>query len=270
MGLKQDDSTLLLPLRPAYLLCWATRSVTSDWCHQDHLQTRRDYMQGTCASCSHQRTRLKVCVMPLPLLSLPNNQCISFNNLTLKYVDASFYQVARGLVLPITVGFSSLLLHARPSLRILVSCAIVTAGFFVGVLIDTPSTAYWGKAAAAVASAGTTAAPKIAAKTPSLIGVAFGVLSSVSTALHAVVIKRSLDAVGGSTLQLAWYSNLLSALVMVPIFILGGEVPSVMSLLFGVSGSSPDEGINALQTFLWGSTITVRRCISCQVCFLTQ
>ena len=58
----------------------------------------------------------------------------SFSNYTLKYVDASFYQVARGLVLPFTVGTSALFLHARPSLRILLACSLLTFGFFVGVL----------------------------------------------------------------------------------------------------------------------------------------
>ena len=60
----------------------------------------------------------------------------SFNNYTLKYVDASFYQVARGLVLPLTVATSYFFLHARPSFKILVSCAIVTLGFLVGVFLD--------------------------------------------------------------------------------------------------------------------------------------
>ena len=63
----------------------------------------------------------------------------SFSNYTLKYVDASFYQVARGMVLPFTVGTSFFILHARPSLRILAACAVVTFGFFVGVFLTRDS-----------------------------------------------------------------------------------------------------------------------------------
>ena len=172
----------------------------------------------------------------------------SFNNLTLKFVDASFYQVARGLLLPFTVGLSSLVLHTRPSLRILLSCGLVTMGFFVGILIDTPSSTYFRSP---------DAAPLPGVKAPSLIGVAFGLVSSMSTALHAVVIKRSLDAVSGSTLQLAWYSNLVSCLAMLPLVFLAGEFPGVMDLFFGAASSDAGKGISDLATFVWGSAITV-------------
>jgi len=165
---------------------------------------------------------------------------LNFNNLTLKFVDASFYQVARGLLLPITVFLSYTYLHARPSLRILFSCAIVTLGFFVGVFVDSPRT---------LGKASTNARP------PSMIGVAFGILSSATTALHAVVIKRSLVIVDGSTVQLAWYTNVVSTLLMIPIVVAAGEVPAIMDLAFGVIPSTGN-GISPLATFVWGSAIT--------------
>ena len=147
----------------------------------------------------------------------------SSNNYTLKYVDASFYQVARGLVLPLTVLTSFIFLNTRPSIRILLSCSIVTVGFFVGVFLD-----------------GTHV---------STLGIVFGVASSLMTALHAVVMKRSLDVVGGSALHLSWYSNLLSAMVLAPCVLFVGEGSSVMDLLYRRQG---------LATFITGSTITVR------------
>ncbi|KAK0194450.1 hypothetical protein F5146DRAFT_1135201 [Armillaria mellea] len=155
----------------------------------------------------------------------------SFSNYTLKYVDASFYQVARGLVLPFTVGTSFIVLHSRPSLRIIVACVVVTLGFFVGVFLDGSHV--------------------------SLVGVSFGVVSSVITATHSVVIKQSLNVVNGSALLLSWYTNLLSAIVLAPIIFLAGEVPGVIKLLFGVDELVRSEGtMSALQTFLWGSVIT--------------
>lgn len=69
------------------------------------------------------------------------------------------------------------------------------------------------------------------------------------TASHAVVIKRSLEVVGGSALNLSYYSNLLSALVLMPLIVLAGEGPEVMKLLVG-------EG-DGFKTIFWGSTITV-------------
>ena len=85
-----------------------------------------------------KRRRTQVCFAMLYATHAPTKSSVaySFSNYTLKFVDASFYQVARGLVLPLTVATSYVMLHARPSLRILFSCSIVTLGFFVGVFLD--------------------------------------------------------------------------------------------------------------------------------------
>ncbi|EJD05326.1 uncharacterized protein FOMMEDRAFT_103315 [Fomitiporia mediterranea MF3/22] len=147
---------------------------------------------------------------------------LSFSNFTLKYVDASFYQVARGLVLPFTVATSAIFLSARPSRAILFACAIVTTGFFIGVFLDGVHV--------------------------NAIGVFFGVASSAVTALHAVVIKRAIKLLNDSALDLCWYTNLLSACVLSVVVILAGEAPGVSKLVFGDSG--------VLRTFIWGSLIT--------------
>ncbi|KAJ7760807.1 hypothetical protein B0H14DRAFT_3595159 [Mycena olivaceomarginata] len=149
---------------------------------------------------------LKICKGLVYVVGL-NVLGLSFSNYTLKYVDASFYQVARGLVLPFTVGVSFAVLHSRPSSRILVSCAAVTAGFFCGVLLDgTPL---------------------------SLVGVAFGVSSSSITALASVINKQSLAVVDGSAILLSWYANLLSAIALAPIVLIAGEGPSLKTFLWG-------------------------------------
>jgi len=166
---------------------------------------------------------LKICKALVPMVAL-NVVGLSFSNYTLKYVDASFYQVARGLLLPFTVAASFAVLKTRPSIRILLSCAFVTAGFFIGVLLDgTPL---------------------------SLVGIGFGVASSSITALASVVIKQSHAVVGGSTILLSWYTNLLSAIVLAPLVLIAGEGPSVLTLLSGADGAA------ATTTFLWGSLIT--------------
>lgn len=166
--------------------------------------------------------------MCLCLLTLSS----SFSNYTLKYVDASFYQVARGLLLPFTVGTSYIFLNARPSLRILFSCSVVTLGFFVGIFLDAIPIA--------------------------LLGISFGIASSAITAVHSVVIKKSLDVVKGSAAHLSWYTNLLSAVAMIPLIVLAGEVPAIMNLFFGPDEIVPGSGdMTALRTFVWGSMITV-------------
>ncbi|KAF8639198.1 hypothetical protein AX17_001684 [Amanita inopinata Kibby_2008] len=173
---------------------------------------------------------LETCKGLVPMIGL-NVIGLSFSNYTLKYVDASFYQVARGLVLPFTVCTSFFFLQSRPSLRILFSCSIVTLGFFIGVFLDgTPISA---------------------------LGIFFGVTSSAITALHSVVIKQSLNVVNGSALLLSWYTNAVSALVLAPIVILAGEGPGIAKLLFNIDELVREEGsVSALSTFLWGSAIT--------------
>ncbi|KAG8723554.1 hypothetical protein FRC09_002862 [Ceratobasidium sp. 395] len=180
-----------------------------------------------------------------PMITL-NVLNLNFNNFCLKYVDASFYQVARGLVLPFTVITSLIFLGAaRPSRRILLACAIVTGGFFTGVFLDHITTDTLAKSTA----------PSNTDKPsgPSPLGVFFGILSSMSTAMHAVVIKRALDVVDGSAIDLAWYTNLLSSIAIVPIMFIAGEVPGIMKLLFGPGGSGSESVFGA---FLWGTAVT--------------
>lgn len=159
----------------------------------------------------------------------------SFSNYTLAYVDASFYQVARGLVLPFTVLTSYVFLHSRPSLPALLACSLVTFGFFIGVFLDGTHVSF--------------------------VGISFGVASSMITAVHSVVIKKSLDVVKGSALHLSWYTNLLSSVVLIPVIILAGEAPKVVDLLFGDLVAAKDE-MTPLATFMWGSAITVSLCLS--------
>jgi len=73
-----------------------------------------------------------------------------------------------------------------------------------------------------------------------------------------VVIKKSLDVVKGSAMNLSWYTNLLSAVVMIPLILLAGEGPAIMHLFFEPADVMPREGeLSELQTFIWGSIITV-------------
>jgi len=75
------------------------------------------------------------------------------------------------------------------------------------------------------------------------------------TACHSVVIKRSLDVVKGSALHLSWYTNLYSAIALLPLIMLAGEVPRISSLFSdGVEGV--DGGLSPLGTFFWGSAIS--------------
>ena len=115
------------------------------------------------------------------------------------------------------------MLQTRPSLRILLSCSVVTSGFFTGVFLD-----------------GTQV---------SGLGIFFGASSSLLSALHAAVMKRGFEVVDGSALSMSWYSNLLSSVLLVPFIIVFGEGPAVLDLLSGRA-----EGF---WTFVIGSVVTV-------------
>ncbi|CAG8470008.1 7380_t:CDS:2 [Acaulospora colombiana] len=166
----------------------------------------------------------EVCIGLLPLVTI-NVLGLSFNTICLQYVDASFYQVARALVLPFTVLFSYIFIKQKSSAMILLSCFIVCAGFVVGISSER--------------------------LTVSLAGIIFGIFSSVSTALHAVVIKKSLDVVQGRTMELVYYNNLLSTIAFTPLVLLFNEQAEVAKLL-----SDSEQYHSSLKTFVCGIFVT--------------
>lgn len=167
------------------------------------------------------KLHLSTCRGLIPLVSI-NVTGLIFNTYCLQYVDASFYQVARGLVLPFTVFFSFLLLSSKSSITSLAAVGVVCVGFFLGVSAESLHT--------------------------STIGTLLGVFSSLTTSVHAIVVKRSLGVVKGSTMDLVYYNNLLSALLLFPLVYLSGEYASVSAMV--------EHGGLPLKTFLTGASIT--------------
>lgn len=95
-----------------------------------------------------------------------------------------------------------------------------------------------------------------------------GVLSSATTALNAIALKRTLAIIGGGAMDMVWYSNLLSATALAPLVVLMGELPSVWHLVSKglggvdfegegmVSAAEKLAGRDALKTFLIGAAVT--------------
>ncbi|KAF9312254.1 hypothetical protein BG003_006453 [Podila horticola] len=158
----------------------------------------------------------------IPLIAI-NVIGLGLNTVCLVYVDISFYQIARGLVLPFTVVFTFAILHQPSSRFVIAACTIVFAGFMTGITADI---------------------------NVSLPGVIFGVASSITTSLRAIVIKRSLNSVNGVSMDLVYYNNVLSVVAMLPILVASGEVASVASLYHEVNDQ------NALKRFLLGIVVT--------------
>ncbi|ORY06979.1 hypothetical protein K493DRAFT_251484 [Basidiobolus meristosporus CBS 931.73] len=171
------------------------------------------------------KLNLKTCVALAPLITI-NVIGLTFNTLCLQYLDASFYQVARALVLPFTVVLSWVVLKKKSSLMVILACAIVCSGFFVGV------------------------AGEMVVFNVSLTGILFGVISSVTTATHAIVIKKSLEVVNNNTMELVYYNNILSAFALVPVIFLNSEVQG----LYALFGS--EENTVHIRTFIIGALVT--------------
>ncbi|PPQ99560.1 hypothetical protein CVT24_005348 [Panaeolus cyanescens] len=150
-----------------------------------------------------------------------------FNTLCLRDVEASFFQIARGLVLPLTIAVSSVYMRSKPSKLVLACATLVTIGFMVGVAPSSslPVTAI-----------------------PSTLSLFYGVLSSLFIAFHAVLIKTSLPYCNNSTIELAWWTNLGSAVMVLPFVVLHGE----LSLFYGLWTG----GVWDWSTFVWGSLVT--------------
>ncbi|KAG0090149.1 hypothetical protein BGZ93_004904 [Podila epicladia] len=157
----------------------------------------------------------------IPLIAI-NVLGLGVNTLCLVYVDTSFYQIARGLVLPFTVLFAYILLGQPSSGLVLGACFTVFCGFYTGVTSEI---------------------------NVSQVGIFFGVVSSITTSLHAIVIKKSLTAVNNSSIDLVYYNNALSLVAMTPLIVLSGESADI-ALRFA------DSGFAAFKSFLFAGFVT--------------
>lgn len=156
-----------------------------------------------------------------PLIAI-NVVGLILNTLCLQNIDAVMYQVARSLILPMTVAMSPLLQRQRISPAVLGCCVIISLGFIIGI---------FGERTFQVSAS----------------GIVFGVLSSFTTALHSFIIKNSFQSVKhNGAFDLVYYNNLFSAIFLAPILFL--EVDQLRS--FASAGGWP-----AVRVFLFGTTI---------------
>ncbi|KAL7422832.1 hypothetical protein Q5752_002128 [Cryptotrichosporon argae] len=159
-----------------------------------------------------------------------------FNLYCLKLVDASFFQVARGLTLPMTIALESLNDGVRPTMQTILACGFVTWGFTYSFL---PSP-FQNPAQYTLPPASEAEAP--------ILGMVLGVLGAAMIAVHTVLIKSALKQVNGDTLELAYWTNALSAIVIAPLLVVSGELFAVVPMLAGEGGDR--------HAFIIGSTVT--------------
>jgi len=138
-------------------------------------------------------------VMPVTVLYI----CmIAANNLCLKYVEVSFYQVARSLTILFTVAFTYLWLRKTTSLQSLAMCGVIVLGFVLGSKGEINF---------------------------SYTGVAFGLISSCFVSLYGISVKAVLATLDNDHWKLLLYNTAISIVFMVPLVWLSGEVEPLLA-----------------------------------------
>jgi solute carrier family 35 (GDP-fucose transporter), member C1 len=139
-------------------------------------------------------------VFPLSLVFVG---MIAFNNLCLKWVEVSFYNVARSLTIVFNVVFTALLLNGHTSSRVMMCLGIVILGFFVGS---------WGEI------------------NFSLRGTVAGVISSLFVSLNSIYTKKILPVVDNDSWKLTFYNNVNASILFIPLIMLTEAQPLVAAM----------------------------------------
>uniref|UniRef100_A0A7S4I5X1 Sugar phosphate transporter domain-containing protein n=1 Tax=Odontella aurita TaxID=265563 RepID=A0A7S4I5X1_9STRA len=115
---------------------------------------------------------------------------ITFNNLCLKWVEVSFYNVARSLTIVFNVFFSYALLGIPSSCRTVSCLFVVVLGFFVGGYGEINF---------------------------SLLGTCAGVMSSLFVSLNSIFTKKVLPVVDDNHWRLTFYNNVNACFLFIPL-----------------------------------------------------
>lgn len=115
---------------------------------------------------------------------------ITFNNLCLKWVEVSFYNVARSLTIVFNVFFSFALLGIPSSCRTISCLFVVIIGFFIGGYGEINF---------------------------SLIGTIAGVMSSLFVSLNSIFTKKVLPVVDDNHWRLTFYNNVNACMLFIPL-----------------------------------------------------
>jgi solute carrier family 35 (GDP-fucose transporter), member C1 len=135
-------------------------------------------------------------------LSLVFTGMIVANNLCLKYVEVSFYQVARSLTIVFNVIFDFIILGQRTSFAAIMCCGMVVSGFLLG----NQQEVRW-----------------------SMIGVIFGVTSSLFVAMNAIYVKKKFALVDNNPWKITLYNNTLASFLFLPLIVGSGELSVILS-----------------------------------------
>lgn len=126
-------------------------------------------------------------ILPLSIIFVG---MIAMNNLCLKLVEVSFYNVARALTIVFNVFFSRIFLGIPTSCRTILCLCVVILGFFIGSKGELNFSFY---------------------------GTAAGIASSLFVSLNSIFTKRVLPAVDDNHWKLTWYNNINASFLFLPL-----------------------------------------------------
>jgi GDP-fucose transporter C1 len=135
---------------------------------------------------------------------------ITFNNLCLKWVEVSFYNVARSLTIVFNVGFSFYMLGSVSSQKTMVCLGVVIIGFFIGAQGELNF---------------------------SMKGTVAGILSSLFVSLNSIYTKKVLPVVDNDHWKLTFYNNVNACIIFLPLILVFEHQPLYHA--FGTQFLSP-------------------------------
>jgi len=150
------------------------------------------------------RLSLETCKTVLPL-SILYTSMLLLNNFCLKYVGVAFYFVSRSLTTVFNVIFTYFIINEPVSRGALVCCGFIVLGFLLGIDQESVFGSF------------------------SLLGVMFGVSSSLFTSLFSIYTKKTLLKVDKNIWTLVFYNNINAILLCTPLLIVHGDLESLIS-----------------------------------------
>jgi GDP-fucose transporter C1 len=130
-----------------------------------------------------------ISVLPLSVVFVG---MIALNNLCLKYVEVSFYNVARSLSIVFNVLFTFLILGEKTSMLTCSTLAIVLYGFYIGIEGEVNF---------------------------SLFGTVAGVASSIFVSLNSIFTAKVLPKVQNDKSLLLYYNNVNALVLFIPLIV---------------------------------------------------
>lgn len=130
---------------------------------------------------------------------------LAFNIVCLSKIDAIMHQVTRGITLPLTALLGPLLGNDSGSWRVFLVCFLIFSGFVIAV------------------------SGEIHSENISFAGIAAGFISSFINAYNAQFVKKRFSTKGFSAIDLVFYNNIYSTLLLAPIALIyeGAALASV-------------------------------------------